>query len=364
MGTVYRARHTSLNRTVAIKILKAEYAQETEVVERFMREAKTMARLRHKGACVIFDAGQLPDGRPFMVMEYVEGKTLSDVLAEEGKFAPARAVRIAIEICAVLEAAHACGIIHRDLKPSNIMLGAQGVSVLDFGIAKVFAPDADATRTFATTDSGILVGTPRYMSPEQCTGEDVSPASDLYGVGVLLYEMLAGRPPFTDALATSVLIKQATQAPTSLGLLRPELPRALVVAVHKLLAKKSSQRPRSAAESARLLEQSLRQRRLQVEPNGEPIAPFAMTVRTLGEHARFTFNRIAALALMSTMLGTVFVGWSRSNAAHSDTRNPPPTEFTAAAKRLRRNEIASTLRALPGAKRRQSRVSSVDLKRR
>lgn len=307
MGTVYRARHTSLNRTVAVKILKAEYAQEPEVVDRFMREAKTMARLRHKGACVIFDAGQLPDARPFMVMEYVEGKTLSDVLAAEGRFTPSRAVHIAVEICAVLEAAHACGIIHRDLKPSNIMLGASGVSVLDFGIAKVFAPDAEATRTFATTDSGILVGTPRYMSPEQCTGEDVSPASDLYSVGVLLYEMLAGRPPFTDALATSVLIKQATQAPTSLAILRPELPRPLVVAVHKLLAKRATQRPRSAAESARLLEQSLRQQRLRVEANGEPIAPFATTISTLGDHARFTFNRIAALALISAMLGTAFV---------------------------------------------------------
>lgn len=363
MGTVYRARHTSLNRTVAIKILKAEYAQETEVVERFMREAKTMARLRHKGACVIFDAGQLPDARPFMVMEYVEGKTLSDVLAAEGRFTPARAVQIAIEICAVLDAAHACGIIHRDLKPSNIMLGAGGVSVLDFGIAKVFAPDAEATRTFATTDTGLLIGTPRYMSPEQCTGEDVSPASDLYSVGVLLYEMLAGRPPFTDALATSVLIKQATQAPTSLAVLRPELPRALVVAVHKLLAKRAAQRPRSAAESSRLLEQSLR-RAPRLELNGEPIAPFATTISTLGEHARFTFNRIAALALISTMLGTAFVAWSRSNATRNETANTTQTELTAAAKRPRRNEIASTLRALPGAKRRQSRVSRVDLKRR
>ncbi|HYO99448.1 MAG TPA: serine/threonine-protein kinase, partial [Pyrinomonadaceae bacterium] len=200
MGTVYLATHLGLERPVAIKVLKAEFAADPEVAERFMREARTMARLRHKRAAMIFDAGSLPDGRPFIVMEHVEGATLADALAREGRFSAERAVRIACEICDVLAEAHALGIVHRDLKPSNIMLNERGVSVLDFGIAKVLTASADVTKTHATTESGLIIGTPRYMSPEQCLGQPVGPASDLYSVGVIVYEMLTGQPPFTDQL--------------------------------------------------------------------------------------------------------------------------------------------------------------------
>jgi predicted Ser/Thr protein kinase len=318
MGTVYRARHTSLNRTVAIKILNTEFAQNKETVERFMREARTMARLRDPGAVVIFDAGKLDDGRPFIVMEYVEGRTLADTLSKEGRFTPERAVGVAAEVCRVLQAAHTCGIVHRDLKPSNIMLRGTDVCVLDFGIAKVLAHDAEATRTYATTDSGILVGTPRYMSPEQCTGEKVGTASDLYSVGVLLYEMLVGRPPFTDALASAVIIKQATQLPVPLTALRPDVPRALAVAVHKLLAKNPAQRPRSAAEAASMLEGSMRCAAR--EANSIEIAPFAATMQALGEGSRFTFSRIAGLALISMMLSTLLFAWTRSDRVQSADR--------------------------------------------
>src|ERR687884_1366436 len=122
MGTVYLATHLGLDRPVAVKVLKPEFAADPEVAERFMREARTMARLRHPGAAMIFDAGRLPDGRPFIVMEYVAGETLADALAKEGRFTPERAVEIACSICDVLAEAHALGIVHRDLKPSNIML--------------------------------------------------------------------------------------------------------------------------------------------------------------------------------------------------------------------------------------------------
>src|ERR1044071_377023 len=211
-----------------------------------MREARTMARLRHPRAAIIFDAGHLADGRPFIVMEYVEGSTLAETLGREGPFAPERAVRVAAEICDVLSEAHALGIVHRDLKPSNIMLNERGVCVLDFGVAKVLATSVDATHTHATTGSGVIVGTPRYMSPEQCLGQRIGARSDLYSLGVLLYEMLTGRPPFTDPLASAVLVKQATAAPPPLPKLRPELPRSLVVAVHTLLAKRPDDRPPNA----------------------------------------------------------------------------------------------------------------------
>jgi serine/threonine-protein kinase len=147
MGTVYRAAHLGLERPVAVKIIKPEYASDPDVADRFMREARTMARLRHPHAAMIFDAGNLPDGRHFIIMEFVEGQTLSETLEREGRFTPERAVRIAADICDVLAEAHNLGIVHRDLKPSNIMLNERGVCVLDFGVAKVLATSADATHT-------------------------------------------------------------------------------------------------------------------------------------------------------------------------------------------------------------------------
>jgi serine/threonine protein kinase len=237
MGTVYRASHLGLERVVAVKVLKPEFSADREVAERFMREARTMARLRHPRAAMIFDAGHLVDGRPFIVMEYVEGSTLAETLARDGQFSPERAVSVAAEICDVLAEAHALGIVHRDLKPSNIMLNGRGVCVLDFGIAKVLQTSTEVTRTHPTTETGLVIGTPRYMSPEQCLGHRVGPASDLYSVGVLLYEMLAGRPPFVDQFSSAVLVKQATAAPPPLSALQPDCPPKLAAAVHSLLAK-------------------------------------------------------------------------------------------------------------------------------
>src|SRR5215210_1209006 len=292
MGTVYRASHLGLERPVAVKILKQEFAAYPEVADRFMREARTMARLKHPRAAIIFDAGHLADGRPFIVMEYVEGSTLAETLAREGPFAPGRAVRAVAEICDVLSEAHALGIVHRDLKPSNIIINERGVCVLDFGIAKVLQDSTDVTRTHPTTETGLVIGTPRYMSPEQCLGHRVGPATDLYSVGVLLYEMLAGRPPFVDQLSSVVLVKQATAQPPALLSLRPELPRALALAVHTLLAKNPAQRPASAAEACRLVEQSVeRARRINVPLGGFETEPFAGTIGAL-DSGRYTFTRV------------------------------------------------------------------------
>src|SRR5215210_9037685 len=135
MGTVYLATHLGLERPVAVKIIKREFASDSDVADRFLREARTMAKLRHPHAAMIFDAGSLPDGRHFIIMEFVEGQTLSEVLEREGPFTPERAVRIASDVCDVLAEAHNLGIVHRDLKPSNIMLNERGVCVLDFGVA-------------------------------------------------------------------------------------------------------------------------------------------------------------------------------------------------------------------------------------
>ncbi|MDT7778206.1 MAG: eukaryotic-like serine/threonine-protein kinase [Acidobacteriota bacterium] len=326
MGTVYRASHLGLERPVAIKILKQEFAAHPEIAERFMREARTMARLKHPRGAMIFDAGHLADGRPFIVMEYVEGSTLAETLAREGTFAPERAVRVASEICDVLSEAHALGIVHRDLKPSNIILNERGVCVLDFGIAKVLQDSTEMTRTHATTESGLVIGTPRYMSPEQCLGHRVGPATDLYSVGVLLYEMLAGRTPFVDQHSSVVLVKQATAQPTPLQALRPDVPRSLALAVHTLLAKNPAHRPASAAEASRMVERAVApERRENAMCESEP---FANTISALNS-GRYTFTRVATLFALLAMAFTVLVAWSaragQSGALEDAARDPAAT---------------------------------------
>lgn len=316
MGTVYRATHLGLERPVAVKIIKPEYASDPDVADRFMREARTMARLRHPHAAMIFDAGNLPDGRHFIIMEFVEGHTLSEALEAEGRFSPERAVRIASDICDVLAEAHALGIVHRDLKPSNIMLNERGVCVLDFGVAKVLATSADATHTHATTGSGVIVGTPRYMSPEQCLGQRVGARSDLYSLGVLLYEMLTGRPPFTDPLASAVLVKQATALPPPLPKLRHDVPRSLSLAVHTLLAKRPDDRPANARAAQKMLEKSVARPPREVTDT----QPFSSTVAALNTRPSSFFRAVPPLALIA-VIGLTLLAWGRGTApAARDTQ--------------------------------------------
>lgn len=307
MGTVYRAIHLGLERPVAVKIIKPEFAADRDVADRFLREARTMAKLRHPHAAMIFDAGNLPDGRHFIIMEFVEGTTLSEALARDVRFSPERAVKIAVQICDVLEEAHQLGIIHRDLKPSNIMLNERGVCVLDFGVAKVLASSSESTATHATTGSGQIVGTPRYMSPEQCLGQRVGARSDLYSLGVVLYEMLAGRPPFIDPLPSAVLIKQATAPAPPLPQMRQDIPRQLAIAVHTLLAKRPEDRPRTAASARMILEKSLVRSQREV-PQADPLAS---TMAVIAERSSIFFRLAAPLATVMVFGALLFV-WGNS----------------------------------------------------
>ena len=322
MGTVYRATHLGLERPVAVKIIKQEFAGDRDVADRFLREARTMARLRHPHAAMIFDAGNLPDGRHFIIMEFVEGTTLSEALTRDSRFSAERAVKIAVQICEVLEEAHQLGIIHRDLKPSNIMLNERGVCVLDFGVAKVLVTP-DSTATHATTGSGQIVGTPRYMSPEQCLGQRVGARSDLYSLGVVLYEMLAGRPPFIDALPSAVLVKQATAAAPPLPQMRPDIPKALAIVVHSLLAKRPEDRPRTAAAARMLLEKSLVRRERELPE----VAPFASTMAVVAERSSLMFRLAAPLATVIFFGALLFVwGGNGETASQASTENAMTTE--------------------------------------
>ncbi len=317
MGTVYLATHLDLERPVAVKIIRPEFASDADVSDRFLREARTMAKLRHPNAAMIFDAGNLPDGRHFIVMEFVEGETLSQALAREGRFSFTQAIDIATQICDVLEEAHRLGIIHRDLKPSNILLGKRGVCVLDFGVAKVLASSAESTATHASTGSGQLIGTPRYMSPEQCLGQRVGARSDLYSLGVLLYEMLAGRPPFVDPLQSALLVKQATAPAPPLPRLRQDIPRSLALAVHSLLAKRSDDRPRTAAMAKMLLERSL------LRPEG-PVAPAdpMSSMVAAADAPRGLMFRVGAPAVLVTTFSALLVWGYTGGQGATEPRLP------------------------------------------
>ena len=311
MGTVYLATHLGLDRPVAVKIIKREFVGDADVADRFLREARTMAKLHHPHAAMIFDAGNLPDGRHFIVMEFIEGETLSQVLSREGRFLPSRAIEIATQICDVLEEAHRLGIIHRDLKPSNILLGTRGVCVLDFGVAKVLASSAESTATHASTGSGQLIGTPRYMSPEQCLGQRVGARSDLYSLGVLLYEMLAGRPPFVDPLQSALLVKQATAPAPPLPRLRQDIPRSLALAVHSLLAKRPEDRPRTAAAAKALLERSL----VQPDRTLPDIQPLSSMVAASNPGTSILFRVGAPLVLVTTFGALLAWGYTGESAS-------------------------------------------------
>jgi predicted Ser/Thr protein kinase len=258
MGTVFRAVHLGLDRVVALKLINPEIAANTNIAQRFAREARLMAKLRHPRAATIYDTGVLSDGHSYIVMEYVEGKTLSQIIREEGPMHYRRAVEIAAGVCDVLQAAHEIGIIHRDLKPANVMINDRGVFVLDFGIAKILESHKEHdTLGLSMTGTGIIVGSPYYMSPEQCLGQPVEARSDLYSLGVLLYEALAGNPPFTDKTISAVIVKHATAQPRPLNELRPDVPLPLVAAINQLLAKNPEQRPPTASAARASLEAAI-----------------------------------------------------------------------------------------------------------
>jgi serine/threonine-protein kinase len=249
MGVVYTARHVDIGKKVAIKILRSELSKEEEAIARFKQEARAATAIGHEHIVDITDFGTLSDGRLYFVMEYLDGQSLSEVLKQEGAFELQRALTIGIQIAKALEAAHNQGIIHRDLKPDNIFLvqkeeESDFVKILDFGIAKVGGVVGKLTRT------GMVFGTPHYMSPEQATGTGVDHHTDIYALGVMLYEMLGGRVPFDADSYMGVLTKQLFEAPKSLREVNPkaDIPPKLDELILKTLAKKKEDRPRSMTE--------------------------------------------------------------------------------------------------------------------
>jgi serine/threonine-protein kinase len=253
MGTVYRARHLLIDRPVAIKVLNPRFVEDEAARTRFRREAKAAGRLQHTNAVTVTDFGQSQDGYVYLVMELLEGRTLREVLTKEAPLDTARAVSLMLQASAAVAAAHEAGIIHRDLKPANIFIVQHAevpavVKVLDFGIAKLAADSLDDEDHKTLTQVGAMIGTPRYMSPEQCNGEDLTPAADVYSLGVILYELLTGTVPFSGTSPLAIAVKHTSETPRSPREFVASIPVALEQIVLRTLEKSPEDRPANAAE--------------------------------------------------------------------------------------------------------------------
>ena len=231
MADVWRATDLSLNRTVAVKLLKPHLATEGTVAERFRREALVAAGLNDPHVVTVHDAVE-DNGRQAVIMEFVDGKSLRETLDKQGALSLSLTVRIGIGVCAALDAAHRAGIIHRDVKPGNILITKDGrVMLTDFGIAKALTSDQDLT------NENIMMGTAKYLSPEQVLGDELGPAADIYSLGLVMYECLAGKVPFMGSSDTETALARLKKDPTSLHTLKPDLPRVVLDVIHKMLAR-------------------------------------------------------------------------------------------------------------------------------
>jgi serine/threonine-protein kinase len=259
MGQVYLAEHVKMGRRCAIKIMSAGMINDPDAISRFNREAANASRISHPNVCAIYDFGETKDGLIYLAMEFIEGRSLSDLLHETGPLQVPRAAKILTQCADALQAAHDLGIIHRDLKPDNIMVitarEKDTVKVVDFGIAKATGTDPGAQKV---TRTGLVVGTPEYMSPEQLSGDPLDGRSDLYSLGLVFYRMITGALPFRADSAQETMIKRLTDEPIPLSQAKPDghFPTGLQAVMDRALARWPNDRFGSATEFARSVSQA------------------------------------------------------------------------------------------------------------
>lgn len=253
MGTVYLAEHVKMGRKSALKVMNPGMNSDPDAIARFNREASNASRLSHPNICGIYDFGETPEGLIYLAMEFIEGKALTDLIEADGSLAPARAASIVHQTGDALQVAHDAGIVHRDLKPDNIMVtknrdGSDLVKVVDFGIAKASSSDAQKV-----TKTGLVVGTPEYMSPEQLSGDKLDGRSDIYSLALVAFNCLTGKLPFPSETAQEAMIMRLTDRPRMLSEIRPDItwPEKLQEVMDRGLARDADERYQSAAQFGR-----------------------------------------------------------------------------------------------------------------
>src|SRR3954463_12081217 len=268
MSEVHRGRDVRLGRAVAVKVLRADLARDPQFQERFRREAQNAAALNHPAIVAVYDTGETRTEHgplPYIVMEYVDGRTLRDIVKTEGPLPGQRAMEIMADVCAALDFSHRHGIVHRDVKPANVMITRNGaVKVMDFGIARA-TTDGQA----AVTQTAAVIGTAQYLSPEQARGEAVDARSDVYAAGCVLFELLTGEPPFTGDSPVAVAYQHVREDPKPPSDVNPQIPPALDAVILKALSKNPANRYQSAAE--------LRADLVRVRNGQSPMAPAVMS---------------------------------------------------------------------------------------
>jgi eukaryotic-like serine/threonine-protein kinase len=305
MATVYLGHDTKLGRAVAVKVLADNLAGDNAFRERFLREARLAARLSDPNVVSVYDAGEDEDGRPYIVMEHVEGRTLADVLHERGPLPADEAVGLALQALRGLGHAHAAGLVHRDVKPQNLLLRSDGtLKIADFGIAR-------AAETTALTQIGTVLGTAAYLSPEQAAGEEVTSAADVYSLGAVLYELLTGRPPFELESLADLAAKQAAGEIVPVRELAPEVPPHVEDAVMRSLARNPDYRPASAADLAG-----------ELAPGEEATVPLHVPTRVAPAPQRHSSRRRLWLGLAGVLgLALILLGIALATRGGSST--PP-----------------------------------------
>ena len=318
MATVDLAEDTELGRRVAVKRLFASLAGDYVFQQRFFREAKLAASLSHPNLVTVFDVGE-EDGLPYIVMEYVDGETLAELMRREGPLPPDRAVDLLLQVCAGLEHAHAAGLVHRDIKPQNLLVRRDGVAkIADFGIARTL-------QSTQLTQVGTVLGTAAYLAPEQAVGEQVTSAADIYSVGAVGYELLTGRTPYEFETLADLTLKQQEPPPPI-----PDVPPHVDAAIRRCLAFDPAGRPSSAAALARELGGGT--------AASEPEPPTAvLPVRTQPRRLHVPRWALIALAILAVIavFGTSFaIAYTRGDGDGSPppVRRPPPSPPPASAR--------------------------------